>query len=158
MRPKPVSRRGKTQRLGARRRGAALDRSAAPRSETGGRFTDLSPRASRATTNPTLDSRPFSFEADAKRLRPLTLSIAYCPGTGQPAVKQIESHRSSPLDRIAESQQTSSAMNSSIMLPLQRGQPKTQAAVHIEQRTSNPVGVQQKCDRLCHLIGLTHPA
>jgi hypothetical protein len=156
MRPKPVSKRGKTQRLGVRRRGAASDRSAAPRSETGGRFTDLSPRATRATTNPVFDSRPL-VKWTLNGSVPWSCPSPTVPAARQPAVEQIERHRSSPLDRIAESRQTSSAMSSSIMLPLQRGQPKTQAAVHIEERTSDPVGVQQKCDRLCHLTGLTHP-
>ena len=78
MRPKPVSKRGKTQQLGARRRGAASGRSADPRSETDGRFTGLSLRGTLATINPVFDSRPFLVEMDAKRLRPLELSIDYC--------------------------------------------------------------------------------
>ena len=78
MRPKPVSRRGKTQQLGEKRRGAASGRSADPLSETDGRFTGLSLRGTLATTNPVFDSRPFLVEMDAKRLHPLKLSIDYC--------------------------------------------------------------------------------
>ena len=78
MRPKPVSKREKTQRLGVRQRGVASGRLADPRSETGGRFTDLSPRVTRATTNPVFDSRSFLVETGAKRFHPLKLSIDYC--------------------------------------------------------------------------------
>ena len=39
--------------------GAASGRSADPRSETGGRFTDLSPRVTRATTNPFFSQGPL---------------------------------------------------------------------------------------------------